>query len=172
MSKYGKALICLSGHIRSHAIEIRPEDLEDYCSICGSKTIDSCLNCNTPIKGGELYKISSYYSSRPSYSVKKSNYILPKYCHNCGKPYPWTEKALNDVKELIKKEKKLSPEDKEILEKSIEELINETPNQNLTILRFKKLVSKAGPEFAEIIKSTLQNILSEVIIKMLFGNKL
>jgi len=76
MKDYYIARICRKGHTITSALEASP-DAGEFCSKCGSPSVDKCENCGAPIKGSPKEVIGFEYTR-------------PLYCHKCGKPYPWT----------------------------------------------------------------------------------
>jgi hypothetical protein len=62
----------------------------------------------------------------------------------------------------------LTPEEREKLKKSIDELVQDTPKTQLAATRFKQLVAKAGESTADIFQKILVNIISEVAKKMIW----
>ncbi|REJ29274.1 DUF2321 domain-containing protein [Caldibacillus debilis] len=88
MGRYDIAQICLNGHVVNASYNSYPEHNQKYCVECGAKTIIKCLKCQTPIRG--YYHVDTLID----------HYTPPKFCHECGEPYPWTAKALNAAIEL------------------------------------------------------------------------
>lgn len=110
------AQVCENGHLRNSDTSTHSAKNEDFCSICGAKVISACPHCSSQIRG-------AYYMNKPIYSstmcnvlegrklsshisgykdVKISNTVdVPAYCHNCGKPYPWTEATLQTAEHII-----------------------------------------------------------------------
>lgn len=71
------ARICPNGHVlTAHLIQESNPGM--YCMECGEKGIENCPNCFANIRGLP-YKL--FGSFKPK-----------KYCHECGKPYPWANK--------------------------------------------------------------------------------
>lgn len=147
------AQICLNGHVITTAFEDFPDHRSDYCPACGEKTIHACTNCNVPIRG----------HLRGAFGT--GNEPVKPYCHNCGKPFPWTERALAAAKELAE-ESALSEADQQILTESIRGMTSDTANTPLAASRFKKLVAKAGPVVGEAIRKTIVDVISESAKKM------
>ena len=81
-SWYDVMQACLNGHIITSTAKTDPQDLRKRCSKCGEETITHCPKCNTEILGCE--HIPHLGHSGPSEP--------PAYCHECGAPYPWTER--------------------------------------------------------------------------------
>lgn len=135
MVRYLTAQICMNGHMITSSIEHCPELKESFCSKCGAETITTCPNCNAPLRG-ELYDDEvSILGYTPS---------VDSYCTNCGKPYPWTESALQNTALLIQEEEELSEQLKESLVESLPNIITETPATNLAVVRVKKCLASAG----------------------------
>jgi hypothetical protein len=157
MGWYDVAQICLNGHIINIMAKSHPEDNQKFCQKCGAKTITTCPHCGAPIRG--------YY--HPEEIILSSLLEVPKFCYNCGKPYPWTESKLKLAYELIDKNKKLSPQEKNILKQDIDNLVKETSDIQTTASRFKKIAKKLRePAFETLIK-ILAHIVSERVIKLL-----
>ncbi len=76
MNKYYTAQICENGHVISSVGD--SSDL--FCEECGSKIINSCPSCNSPIRG---------QLNDDSFIV--CTYNAPKHCPKCGEAYPWTK---------------------------------------------------------------------------------
>jgi hypothetical protein len=101
-------------------------------------------------------------------SQQQHDWNRPAFCRNCGRPYPWTEQALQAAKELAA-ESLMSDEDLGTFGQSIDELTRETPRTQLAIVRFKKIMDKAGPVVTDGVKSILTSVLSEAVKKQLWG---
>jgi len=74
------ALVCLNGHMVNDRVRDMPQFNKKFCDRCGEPTIDTCPNCKTPIQGD--YK---------SGVVVLGPTPVRSFCHQCGKPFPWTE---------------------------------------------------------------------------------
>jgi hypothetical protein len=155
---YETALICLNGHVITIGLESSPEKYAKHCVRCGERTISECPNCHSKIRG--------YYRSEGV--VVATHYTVPLFCHDCGKPYPWTETKLNAVHKLIDENRKLKSSEKEDLKKSIEALVKESPTKDLAIDVSKRLIPKMGNESVEILKAILIELLSEAVKRKLF----
>jgi hypothetical protein len=159
MGSYDVAQICLNGHVVNDSYNRYPECNQKYCDECGAETIIKCLKCQTPIRGD--YHVDGVIAS-PSYNP-------PKFCHECGEPYPWTAKALNAAIELAELTDNLTPEEQEQLKKTLDDLIKDGPQTVVATTRFKKIVSKTAPEIANGFKSILIEIVSESVKKAIWG---
>ena len=70
-----------------------------FCELCGAPTMYKCPHCNEEIEG---YKKGDYVGSI-GYGTP-----VPDFCHNCGKPYPWT---INKLKASNKNPDKITNHD-------------------------------------------------------------
>lgn len=144
---YYGATICLKGHVLSKYNLYT----QNYCTQCGEKTYSTCVYCNSPIHGLPETDSVEDLENRP--------YKLPYYCHECGKPYPWTERILNNVVELLSLDDDLDSSTKELIKSAIPELIVDTPSTPVSAAKYKKGISKAG----ELVKNSMYNLLVDVL---------
>ena len=151
------AQICLGGHIITDAINKNPEYKEKFCSKCGKATIVNCPNCNKEIKG-------HHYLS----GVIMPRISLPKYCSNCGEAYPWTKSRIETAQKLTDDLKELNTEEKEELKKTIDNIVQETPQTENAATRFKWLTDKAGLA-AKPIRELIVDIASETAKKIILS---
>ena len=86
---------------------------------------------------------------------------LPSFCPDCGEPYPWTQAKVKAAKELSDLQEDLSIEERELLKKSLDDIVRETPQTTVAVNQFKRLVAKAGPVAAEGFKKILFDVASE-----------
>jgi hypothetical protein len=110
MAHYRTALICRNGHVVTGSIEGSSEMHHPFCKKCGAATIATCPVCGRAIHG--YYQIPGVIGGPP--------YVLPNYCHNCGRPYPWTQANLDSLRELVEETEGLSDEDRHKLAQSLE----------------------------------------------------
>lgn len=118
-----------------------------------------CPGCNHAIRG--YYHVPGIIGGTRAYRV-------PLFCHECGKPYPWTNNAIEAAKELIAEANELKAEEKESLNKTVIELVGDTPGTHAAAVRFKKLIPKVGKEVGEALRKIVVDIASEATKKALF----
>lgn len=82
MGTYDVQQVCLNGHQITANFSSYPARRKKHCSSCGAETITACPECNTPILGS--YDVPGVFDFNPT--------SVPPHCHQCGHPYPWTEK--------------------------------------------------------------------------------
>lgn len=155
MEGYDVAQICQNGHVVNSSFVDYPQHNQNFCEQCGSATIIKCPDCNTPIRG--------YY--RGSMSL---NYIVPSFCINCGQPYPWTKSKLQAAHELAQEIENISDEDRIVLQKSIDDLVKDSPSTPVAVTKFKKIMVKVGQTTAGMFREILVDVLSEAAKKALF----
>jgi len=122
-------------------------------------TIAACRHCRASIRG--VYHVSGS-------SVVETMPVLA-YCLHCGRAYPWTDRRVQAAKELANELAQLKPPERELLKRSIEELLDDTPRTQLAVIRFKRLVAKAGPEAGIALREMLVNVVSEAVRRAIWG---
>ena len=92
------------------------------------------------------------------------------YCLHCGKPFPWTQSKLAAVRAIAEESEALDTQDREQLDAILPDLIakTETPRTQLAIVKLKKLIKKGGSAFAEALRKTLIDVVSESVKRVLF----
>jgi hypothetical protein len=155
-SRYDVAQICLNGHIINDRCEFSPECCENYCSKCGEKTTKGCPSCDCLIRG--LHS-----------SVIVGRIPLPRFCHKCGNPYPWTSRKLEAAKAYAQDLEALTPDERVQLALSLDQLVKDTPMAQVAAGRFKRLVAKAGGEAPGFFKEVLTHLVSETVKKAIWG---
>lgn len=80
--------VCTNGHkITEYAVS-QPNSRKKRCPDCGAETMTHCTTCNTEIPGHHhVPGVFGFYPDEPP----------PKFCENCGEPYPWTGKDNPDT---------------------------------------------------------------------------
>ena len=157
MGEYRIAQICLKGHVVTEDIS-NPELLEDFCSKCGSQTITACPSCSAPIRGE--------YFAREFISL--SEYELPKYCYKCGKPYPWTQKAIDDAAALIEEMSTLETAEKDTFKAAVSDVMFESSSVSLSAVRISKYLRKVSAPLQEAFKHTLYGVAVEAAKRIIW----
>lgn len=156
---YDHALICRNGHVVNAAMIARPENTAPFCERCGSPALPACPSCHAPIRGALLL------GGRPHLST----YDAPAYCLACGTPFPWTEQRLEAALILADEMDRLSPKERLLLQQSIEAIVRDRPDSTLAVLRFEKLMAKAGKAAAESLQQIMVQIVTEAMKKAIWG---
>ena len=153
---YEAAQVCVNGHLITTWADTYPQETSDRCDKCGAETVTECPSCSTIIRGHQRNS-----------GVIGFRFPVPSFCHRCGKPYPWTEAKIRAAKELAQLVEG-SPEDKKLLEASIDELVRDTPAATVAAVRFKAMVSKAGKSVVDAFRDILVDVLSEAVKKTIW----
>ena len=135
MGYYHIAQICKNGHMINSEADSSPELNENFCTICGAETIMNCPQCGAYIQGH--YEVPNVWIVG---EVTPVNY----FCHNCGKPYPWTESALLAASALLYEAEEISDDLKDRTVESLKDVVAETPYTTLAVTRLKKCMMSAG----------------------------
>jgi hypothetical protein len=157
MIEYYGRQTCLNGHVISNYVGSEFETKSPFCRKCGAETITDCPACGKPQQGavdGGAYTRDLQADS---------------YCHNCGKPYPWTERRLEATSELVQEEEQLNEKDKRVLNASLPDLVTDTPSTVLAATRFKKIVGSVGGGFKSAMYQFVVDVSSETAKKIVLG---
>ena len=157
---YDIAQVCLNGHMLNNSTKVAPEHNRKFCDKCGAATITKCPRCEAHIPG-QFHATGTFVFSIPMH-------VVPKFCSHCGAPYPWTENRLKAAHDLANEITEISEDERDILNQSLDELVKDTPQTKVAIVRFKKIVSKAGKEVANAFREILIDIVSEAVRKMIW----
>ena len=160
MDGYDIAQICLNGHVIASTAGSSPQFRKNRCDICGEETIMNCPNCNDPIKG--YYHVSGFLDTQ-------MHYDLPRFCENCGKPYPWIEAKLKVAHELVDLMDTLKQEEKADLKISIEELVRDSSKVPVAKVKLNRYISQVYSDISDglidILRDTLREKLKNSILK-------
>lgn len=171
-----KSAICKKGHLQESILKLNEKCLNKFCQDCGSEIIDACPNCNSIIQGGilkvkkeiDLYN-TDFFNQRyyeKEYRIPTS--YIPKYCHNCGKPYPWTEEFLNIYKETLSLALENEAELQNKIYNATEELVKNNFDLKSPVANFfKLLLNKAGNLAKDVVVDTLSSVASEQFLQFL-----
>ena len=154
-SRHMTAQVCVNGHPTTDSLENSPELAAKFCASCGAATIRACPNCNAPIRG--YYYVPGVISLR--------TYEPPRYCHNCGKSFPWTAQAIKTAEELTDEIEALDANEKAALKSAITDLTTDTPKTELASVRYRKLLAKAGTPIANAMGKIIISVVTEAAKK-------
>ncbi len=150
-SDYYTMLVCENGHVLTDRLERSPNDTP-HCSKCGAKTISKCPSCGAKIRG----------------DLRDSGIVVlghttpaPKYCPECGEPFPWTAASLDALRELAELDDDLDAADANALVESVETALTDGPKTKVAAMRIKKILSKAGRATVAAIRDVLVDVLAE-----------
>lgn len=159
--KWYQASICKNGHCISN----KEESSLVHCQECGQEIISHCLYCKMPIHGTR--KIPHQYEEF-NYDFAENRYTIPKFCWNCGSPYPWTERAIENAKEILEDE--IFDEDKKnTLISSLPDIISETPKTIIAAKRFKEYIPSFKSDVQDWFRQFFLNFCCDLAINLLMG---
>src|SRR5258706_2327629 len=154
-------LVCLNGHL---VREPAPEHARK-CPECGAPAILSCPGCHEPILGVPPRPRED--SDREGFLHAPAAATAPRYCHCCGRPFPWTEQAVSAVRLAIRQVGALDPSEPDQLPPCIEHIIHETPQSHLAVLRVNAALSRVGGETAVSLRELFISIASDGVKQQL-----
>ena len=163
---YDTAQICTKGHVINSQSVYRPEYNKKFCDKCGAPTITNCQYCNAMIKG--YYHIKTDLSHEAIIRMGWSQNPLPRFCPDCGKPYPWTEAKLKAAQEFSNEQVNLSLEEQEMLKKDIDDIIRDTPHTTVAATRIKRFLAKAPKAVADGLWFIIRDLVSETAKKIIW----
>ncbi len=155
------AQICLNGHVTTSTSQRFSQHNKDFCDNCGQPTITACPNCGKPIRGK--------YHQQNVVDLTWVDDPAPAHCIGCGNPYPWTEGRLTAAKELAQEMEGLTAEERNLLSKSLDDLVRDTPQTPVAATRVKRLLTKAGGAALQAFRDILVDIASETAKKTMMG---
>jgi len=161
MDYYDVAQICVNGHIVTWNANSCPEFRKKHCPKCGEPTIIACTACCTPIQGE--------FHVEGVIAIGGGDSPPPSFCHECGKPYPWTAKRIEAARELADEFDELSVEDRDKLKKSLDDIFTDNPRTEISASRFKRIMAKVGKSSYETMKTVVVDVLSDAAKKVIFG---
>jgi hypothetical protein len=151
------AQICRNGHIVLGSVKDFQQLRKAFCEHCGAPTIEECQTCGWPIAG----------TSPNAWMADRGPYQPPRYCGECGKPFPWTESALSTAREYTDELTQLSREEKNVLKGTLDDLTKDTDRTPLAASRFKKFMGKIGPGASGVLQKVLVNVATEAAKKLM-----
>lgn len=151
--RYWTAQICLAGHVQNGGTRVSPS--EKYCE-CGAETIHHCPSCNNNIKGA--FRSYGDWLKNP-----------PLGCLKCGKPYPWTQAAVERVSQLIN-ESGLSATEKQETRIDLDSLIKNTPGAKSAAHRTHDRLAKVGGALRVTYDEYVVPLVAETLAKIIKGS--
>ncbi len=149
------AQICRNGHLVLGSLQELPQFRKSFCEDCGAPTIEQCQTCSWPIAG----------PGPNAWMGGGGPYKPPRYCGECGKPFPWTETALTAAREYADDLDQLSPEEKATLKGTFDDLTIDTARTPLAVNRLKKFIAKVGPVAGGVLQKIVETVATEAAKK-------
>ncbi len=163
---YDVAQICLNGHEANSASRNAPQSNKAFCDKCGEKTIDACPACDTPIRG------FCWRGGIPFGGDIAPQYDVPHHCHQCGKPYPWTERKKAAALELFAEVLDMEAEEqREELRRDLDAISTDQPRTQAAALKLKRMLMKAGQGALGMVRDMVVDIGSEIAVKTMYPDR-
>ena len=83
--------------------------------------------------------------------------------------FSWTQIALDAAKELAEELDGLTPDEREIVQESIADLVRDSPRTEMAAVRLKRLLRKTGGGAASAMKNIIVSVATEAAKKALLG---
>ena len=155
---YDTAQICMNGHVVAATAGSSPQFRKSFCKKCGAATTMECLECLSVIQGH--YHVPGV--------IGFMDYDPPLYCHNCGKPFPWTTRTIDAVAQLASGDGSLTRDETVEFREDLREIIRESPQARASANRMKEILGKLKAGTATAIRDMLVDIASESVKKMIW----
>jgi hypothetical protein len=159
------ALVCLNGHLINDRSRGNPARNAKSCSHCGAETISACPGCREPIPG--FYYEEGSEAELPGHTDGRPVRATPQYCHSCGRPLPWTERAMSAARTVIREFASLDQYERDQLRRSIDDIIRETPQTPVAVLRINRALARIGGETANTLRAILVSVASDPVKQQL-----
>ena len=149
------AQVCRNGHLVLGSLQRFPQFQKAFCEDCGAATIDQCQKCGWPISG----------AGPDAWMADAGPYRPPRYCGECGTPFPWTETALSAARDYTDDLDELSPDEKASLKGTFNDLTVDTVRTPLAASRFQKFLNKVGPAAGDVLRKIIETVATEAAKK-------
>jgi hypothetical protein len=123
--------------------------------LTATEPIEGCHSCGWPIAGPGPH----------SWMAGTGPFRPPKYCGQCGHPFPWTETALEAAKEYTDDLEQLTAAEKILFKETLDDLTRDTPRTPLAANRFKRLLNKIGPVAGSVLQKLMETVVTEAVKK-------
>ncbi len=159
--------VCENGHQITDCYNISPEKQKSFCQKCGAATITVCPDCGEGIQGAQIKISQSYIDARSGRKTMTpiTHPDVPSYCHNCGKPYPWTERNILTAIQIFAEFGNLEDDEKKAIEEDINNIAKDIPQAELSAMRIKRIWGKYGPVAYNVIMEFASKTAAEILKK-------
>jgi hypothetical protein len=120
--------------------------------------MSSCPGCRVAIRG--------FYNQEASGTPLGK---VPQYCEACGRPFPWTERAMSAARGLIRELATLEPSERDLLRRSIDHIVRETPQTPMAIIRIRTALSRLDSQTAAALRELLLSVANEAVKQRFFS---
>lgn len=162
---YDVQQVCENGHQITGCCTIHPEQQKKFCQECGAATISACPSCSEGIQGDPIEFRQSWADAGRGGSKMVSGrpVDVPSHCHNCGKPYPWTQSKVMTAIQIFAEFGNLDDEEKKTIENDITNVAKDIPQAELSAMRIKRIWEKYGRIAYNVIMEFASKTAAEVL---------
>ncbi len=157
-------LVCANGHLLNDWAQAQAAPNAKFCPECGEGTLSRCPECDTPLRGRFLPEGAE---REPDGGKRIAR--APRYCHECGSPFPWTAERLLAADELAAQLDDLSDEERRLLRAAFRDILTENPRTEVAALRIKRAAEHAGKGASRILFEVVENLASETAKRLILG---
>ncbi len=154
---YDVQQVCENGHQITGCYHIGEGERQEFCQKCGAPTIIACPICNKEIQGDKLGEDWDGYWD----SVESA--IVPSYCSNCGKPYPWTENKIMTAIQIFAEFGNLDEQEQKDIEQDINNITKDIPQAEFSAMRIKRIWEKYGPFAYNVVMEFASKTAAEIL---------
>ena len=94
-----------------------------------------------------------------------SNIPVPNYCEDCGRPFPWHEAAIENMKAILQQEE-LPADQLAIFDAALPDVLRDTPKTE-SAMRVRKVLQGLGKPTYAVMVRVLSDVASESAKKSL-----
>ncbi len=116
----------------------------------------ACPECQAHIRG--YFHMESVFTTHTS--------PVPKYCINCGKPYPWQTRTIEALTDILK-EGALPAEDVQTFSNALPDVLRDSPKTDSASLKIKRILGKLGKDTYDIAIKVLTDVATEAARKQI-----
>jgi hypothetical protein len=162
--QYAIQQVCENGHQITGCYKVdmltsmlnTKKEPKEFCESCGAATLIACPSCDTKIQGD---KLKDNYGKRDT--LKHS--VVPSYCLNCGKPYPWTENKIVTAIQMFAEFGDLNDEEKKTIKEDINNIAKDIPQARLSAMRLKPICQRYGKVAYDVLMEFASKTTAEIL---------
>ena len=163
MGSYVPAAVCRRGHVATSDATLI--EFGERCSDCGARILTQCPACDHRIRGD--YKTPGVISAGGSYDP-------PKFCDNCGAPFPWVgrQERIWELQNLLDEDEALDEATRLWVEEQLQAVIASDPTDEKEQKRLWNGIAQHAPRLWENDRTRriLDTLITETVKRGLSGD--